>query len=1328
MSYKLFLSSFAAFMALNCFANNELSEVASYKEILDKSYNLINLDMVRQNSPGIDGSNVNVGIMDTSININHPSLRGKNLGVSGVSFETSWNNSGGKNTHGTHVAGIILGKKINNYEPYGVAHNSNFYNFGIIGERNNGFHDVNQAFKNKNIKVINHSWGKSIYPLINTQFDNGYRNLLNNMRSQYPNYWGHKNKIDYELVRWLAGKNTQDLIALSKDDKILNVFAAGNSGIISSSIDSVVPSYDEDIRAWLNVGNLNALNAEKNADGSITLKNDFQISWNTKDRYGRTVRWTGVDGSLTSSQLFVGSTNYSLLAPGYQILAANANYQGRGEQKYVPMTGTSMAAPMVSGAAALVAQKYPFLDGAGIADVLLTTANKNLNLPDVVVKPIDGGRSGYYVVYLNKNIPTDRYGNIIANQIQQDILKTGIPAYTRDQSIAVNKIMARIKNSNGSINRNYVFKLTQEEYAGQGVLDVEKALKGLAILDLNRLNNKDIERFGNENIAFYTIDTKGYNGEFSNDISQQTWLNSRHLGDDVAINKLNIEYRNINKIGLKKQGGGHLILSGKNSYEGPTRTVGGVIQLRGNNYKKASIKGDTYVENQNSGMIISDAIVEKNAFVGNNGILQIENFADIYGKVIAYNGGALNSMKNSTLKTSEVIITQNGILTGAGNIISDVSLNDGIITRADNLNMNKLNVNYGNNNIYSSSINLRSDFNNNYNSSLNIFGDVALNLNAQNTLNNYGKLNIKNRLIIQSNNDFINYQGANLNLDNKESILYTAGNFVNKGRLSFTGQRADELGKIMAGKKAFLRETQNLNLNLNNDGINIINNQYRGGLGVEIIRTAQGIDQEINKNLITLNNGASYLLDLSTQKDSNGKSLYFIMKTKNQYTNRNFRNLARSYQNQAYTLSAQNNIAANNNYINSINNINTKTEQTNQAIINRKNENSKQILAKLDDRDINIMDSLLFSNEGNMQDGIVAMLEVALDKEEESNVFKDISSNIKNNKPFSSTQTQAFNIRTKRAVNTNIMLTPTKNSPVKMANNMKKLDGVKLASNGNDVRVLLSAIEEEIYKNSFNISAIGTKNSYSNNDYDFVGGVVNFNKMFESQMVGGYFSYAKANVDQNVDIKSDLFEIGAYIRQYIDSHEIDFTLGYGIGNNKANYNIKYGVDTASYDGKYDSKYFTVGTSYGYKFNLNDGFSFKPFIGFDYFNYTQDSFTASTNHKYVNYNQNFNKAHFKNLQANLGAELIHNNKDITIYARPYIARDIYQSADDLISSFGTANQNFKIDHDNKKRTSFAIDLGVQKEITDNFLIDAGAGTYINNQNRAYNGQLGFTYRF
>ncbi|MCZ6175038.1 S8 family peptidase [Campylobacter ureolyticus] len=395
MSSKKILSILSlGLINLTCFANDGLSNVKQFKDILDKSYDLINLDNVRQNSPEIDGSGVIVGILDTAINTDHPSFEGKHLGTEGVLFRNSWNGKS-KGNHGSHVAGIILGKKINDNEPYGVAHNAKFYNLGAIEEKyynDIGGNAVNNAFKNKDIKVINHSWGKGLYPLIDMQLKgNRYRDLLRDIKSQYPRNWGHKNKIDHDIVNWLAGKDTQDLIALSKDDKILNVFAAGNSGIISSSIDSVVPSYDEDIRAWLNVGNLNALNAEKNADGSITLKNDFQISWNdaeSKDFYGRPTQWIGIDGSLLSSQLFVGSTNYSLLAPGYQILAANANLSATYKEKYIPMTGTSMAAPMVSGAAALVAQKYPFLDGAGIANVLLTTANKNLNLPDVVLKTI----------------------------------------------------------------------------------------------------------------------------------------------------------------------------------------------------------------------------------------------------------------------------------------------------------------------------------------------------------------------------------------------------------------------------------------------------------------------------------------------------------------------------------------------------------------------------------------------------------------------------------------------------------------------------------------------------------------------------------------------------------------------------------------------------------------------------------------------------------------------------------------------------------------------------------------------------------------------------
>ena len=433
MSSKKILNILAlGLINLTCFANDGLSNVKIFKDILDKSYDLINLDNVRQNNSEMDGNGIIVGILDTAINTNHPSFEEKHLGTEGVSFFRSYNTSnGGKNTHGSHVAGIILGKKINDDEPYGVAHNAKFYNLGAIEERNynNRKNIINDAFKNKDIKV---SWGKGLYPLINTRLDNGrYKNLLPSMNLYLPPQLQNRNKIDNDIVRFLAGENTQDLISLSKNDKILNVFAAGNSGIISSSIDSVVASYDEDIRAWLNVGNLNALNAEKNADGSITLKNDFKISWNDaelKNGDGTPFQWTDVDGSLLSSQLFVGSTNYSLLAPGYEILAANANLSATNKEKYIPMTGTSMAAPMVSGAAALVAQKYPFLDGAGIADVLLTTANKNLNLPDVVVKAIDNGNSGYYVVYLNKKIPRNYDGTINKEEVKQDLIKSGIPA------------------------------------------------------------------------------------------------------------------------------------------------------------------------------------------------------------------------------------------------------------------------------------------------------------------------------------------------------------------------------------------------------------------------------------------------------------------------------------------------------------------------------------------------------------------------------------------------------------------------------------------------------------------------------------------------------------------------------------------------------------------------------------------------------------------------------------------------------------------------------------------------------------------------------------
>ncbi|WP_050335926.1 autotransporter outer membrane beta-barrel domain-containing protein [Campylobacter ureolyticus] len=382
-----------------------------------------------------------------------------------------------------------------------------------------------------------------------------------------------------------------------------------------------------------------------------------------------------------------------------------------------------------------------------------------------------------------------------------------------------------------------------------------------------------------------------------------------------------------------------------------------------------------------------------------------------------------------------------------------------------------------------------------------------------------------------------------------------------------------------------------------------------------------------------------------------------------------------------------------------------------------------------------ILNSLLLSDEGNVNTAIVTTLSLALEnddvviRDESIKVLTNLVREVKKNKPNVSKPTKTFNIETKRAVNRDMMLNPTKNSPMVTANVMKYLDGTKLASNSDDLRYLIDLIDREIYKNSFNISAIGAKNNESGHSHSLAGGVVSFNKMFDSTLVGGYFSYAKADSNNDVSLKSDLYEVGAYARQYLDNNEFDLSIGYGLGNNKADYNLKLLATNLNYKAKFDSSYLTVGTAYGYKFNVNNNFSIKPFIGLDYFDYTQDSFTASTNHKDVgNLTQTFDKSKFKNLQANLGLEMLYNNKNITLYARPYIARDIYQRNNGMRSYFGSSNYYFMLNEEARKRTSFVFDFGIQTEISRNLFINIGGGIYLNKDDKIYNGQIGFTYRF
>lgn len=535
---------------------------------LEKSYNIINLQKAKEQNPAIDGSNVVVGVVDSLFNPEHPSLQGKAIEIGGYkNFDDIYKNDAGSIgsaqkdnatfRHGTHVAGILLGRHLgrtptfeNNGDPYGVAPNAKFYGAAFKESSNFNYWNLNLFdffSKDPKLNIVNHSWGYKVFPY--EQNISNYEQALKTVESNDP-YNGYNNKNEVERI-----------VKLAKERKVLNVFGSGNDGKNSASLFELLPRYDEDIRSFIAVGMLDADGIDIASDGKIIIK---EKRVNQLSSGGE--RTLTLQGIHKYSNGFLGSQAYSLMAPGSKIDAANALFDVHNklnrekQEEFIPLTGTSQAAPMVSGAAALVAQKFPFLNGKQIADVLLSTANQNYTLPKVIIKQ-KPNYDAFSVIYIDQDIPQDEA------QIRQDIAGLGYSDKPDKDGITINKIL-------GS---NNIYSLKREDLMGQGILDVQKALNGVATLDANRLNVSDIQSPTGKTEAYYVIDTQGQNGEFANNIEQKMWDDSLHLA--TAKNSPAEQMRGLN-VGFIKQGLGQLSFRGSNSYKGATLVRGGELSLK----------------------------------------------------------------------------------------------------------------------------------------------------------------------------------------------------------------------------------------------------------------------------------------------------------------------------------------------------------------------------------------------------------------------------------------------------------------------------------------------------------------------------------------------------------------------------------------------------------------------------------------------------------------------------------------------------------------------------------------------------------------------------
>lgn len=266
--------------------------------------------------------------------------------------------------------------------------------------------------------------------------------------------------------------------------------------------------------------------------------------------------------SSTEEASFLGLTSNTpgnklskttVMAPGVRI---NSTKNGL---KYGEMTGTSMAAPHVTGISALVKEAFPYLSGKGLCDTILSTANNKFRLAPVYCQLVftDDGK----LVKELKLILVDGKINNLNSKDVDNAMKQMYEKYLTNQYTSYEEF------KQADIKRSYR-ECTREEVFGQGIVDAGKAVQGLGAIDVDRLSQEDITtRYSNDKFYMYQVDTKKAEDNFK--------------GRNYSIWSNDISEKNVNDIhaGLEKTGSVGLILLGENTYTGPTVAKGGFLHI-----------------------------------------------------------------------------------------------------------------------------------------------------------------------------------------------------------------------------------------------------------------------------------------------------------------------------------------------------------------------------------------------------------------------------------------------------------------------------------------------------------------------------------------------------------------------------------------------------------------------------------------------------------------------------------------------------------------------------------------------------------------------------
>ncbi|MBE6430565.1 MAG: autotransporter outer membrane beta-barrel domain-containing protein [Campylobacter sp.] len=389
----------------------------------------------------------------------------------------------------------------------------------------------------------------------------------------------------------------------------------------------------------------------------------------------------------------------------------------------------------------------------------------------------------------------------------------------------------------------------------------------------------------------------------------------------------------------------------------------------------------------------------------------------------------------------------------------------------------------------------------------------------------------------------------------------------------------------------------------------------------------------------------------------------------------------------------------------------------------------------LTDQDLDIITSL-FAMEDAKGNGAIATegmklaVQATQGNQEAAQIISKTAQSIQKNSQDSINATSnlinTFNLATKNEVGKRISNVTTRSNASQLANFIESLEGQKFADVSNGVLLSMMADEMAAYQNSFYLNALGAKGDFKDGTNPKIyGAILGYDRMIDDLLIGGYFSYTNSETE-NIELDSDIYELGLYSRYFLDNNEFSFNIAGGYGKNDLSYTQNIFGTNKILQSNFDSSYIALGLDYGYRFAINDNANIKPYIGADYLysktqNYTLKDETGADF-------QEVQSNTVKNLKAKLGLEMVKNFDEISIYADAKIKRDLINDEGITRSSFAGSSAGFNIKGNDKKHTNFAIDTGIVYNATKNLSINLNLGADVNSDDKIYSTSFGAAYKF